>query len=91
MRCVGLDEEGVIFMATQWFWSDELSRSFHDSKKKLLGCKTTTLEFAGILIPFLTHPEMLMNQTVVIQVDNIGCHYAWENGYSNGDQTASFW
>ena len=89
MGCVGLDEDGIIFLASQWFWGDELSRSFHDSKKKLLGCKTTTLEFAGILIPFLTHPEMLVNQTVVIQVDNIGCHYAWENGYSNGDQTAS--
>ena len=49
-------------MATQWFWSDELSRNFQDSKKKLLGCKTMTLEFAGIFCPFLTHPEVQANQ-----------------------------
>ena len=78
MRCVGLDEEGVIFMATQWFWSDELSRNFQDSKKKLLGCKTMTLEFAGILCPFLTHPEVQANQNR----GHPGCHYAWENSYS---------
>ena len=27
--------------------------------------------------------------TVMVQVDNIGCHFAWENGYARSDTTAS--
>ena len=26
---------------------------------------------------------------MVVQVDNIGCHFAWENGYSKTDSSAS--
>ena len=64
-------------------------KTFIDSEAKFLGCKTTTLEFAGILIPFLSCPELLMNQTIVVEVDNIGCPFAWETGYSRTDATAS--
>ena len=32
---------------------------------------------------------MLSNQIIVIQVDNIGCHFAWLNGYASGDNLAS--
>ena len=30
-----------------------------------------------------------MNQTIVVKVDNIGCHFAWETGYSRSDNSAS--
>ena len=55
MGCVGLNKEGDIFFTSQ---------------TEFLGCNTTTLEFAGILIPFLSCPELLMNQTIVAKVDN---------------------
>ena len=89
MGCIGLDEEGEIFFASQKMWTTENSRAFFYSEQKFLGNKTTTLEFAGILIPFLCCPEMLSNQIIVIQVDNIGCHFAWLNGYASGDNLAS--
>ena len=54
-----------------------------------MGNKTTTLEFTGILIPFLLCPDIMINQHIVIQVDNIACHYAWERGYAREDNTAS--
>ena len=75
--------------ATQHFWNSDRSRTFVDSEGKFLGCKTTTLEFAGILVPFLSYPELLTAQTVVVQVDNIGCHSAWKNGYARSDNMAS--
>ena len=75
--------------ATQHFWNSDRSRTFVDSEGKFLGCKTTTLEFAGILVPFLSYPELLTDQTVVVQVDNIGCHFAWKNGYARSDNMAS--
>ena len=49
----------------------------------------TVIEFEGILIPFLSYLELLTNQTIVAKVDNIGCHFAWETGYSRTDATAS--
>ena len=57
-------------------------QTFVDSESKFLGNKTTTLEFTGILFPFLSYPELLTNQTVVVQVDNIRCHFVWENRYA---------
>ena len=89
MGSIGIDEEGEIFFASQQLWNTENSRVFFDTEQKFLGNKTTTLEFAGILIPFLCCPEKLANQIVVVQVDNIGCHFAWENGYASGDNLAS--
>ena len=89
MGSVGIDEEGEIFLATQKFWDLEKVETFMDSKEKSLGAKTTTLEFAGILVPFLLFPEKLMNQSIVVQVDNMGCYYAWQNGYTKEDMTAS--
>ena len=89
MGCVGIDEEGEIFMANQLFWESKSSRYFCDEEFKHLGSKTTTLEFTGIVIPFLICPEKLTNQIVMIQVDNIGCYYAWQNGYCKEDNMAS--
>ena len=56
-----------------------------------MGNKTTTLEFAGILVPFLLCLDLLEGQHVVVGVDmdNISCLYAWERGYSKDDNTAS--
>ena len=70
-------------------WKSDTSRFFLDHKSKHLGSKTTTLEFAGILIPFLTCPDLLKNQFIKVQVDNIGCVYAWQNGYCKEDNLAS--
>lgn len=87
--CIGLSGEGEVIFANQSLWSLPVMGLTRDSKKKFLGNKTTTLEFAGILIPFLLQPYLLCNQHVKIQVDNIGCVFAWEKGYSKEDNLAS--
>ena len=89
MGGVGLNEEGEIFMVCQNMWDMGKVGSFLDKDGKNLGSKTTSLEFTGILIPFLLYPEELRNKHVVVQVDNLGCYYAWENGYAKEDDTAS--
>ena len=37
----------------------------------------------------MQNPEKLRNQHVTVQVDNLGCYFAWENGYCKEDQLAS--
>ena len=86
---MGLNEEGEIFLVCQNMWDLGKVGSFLDKAGKNLGSKTTSLEFTGILIPFLLYPEELRNKHVVVQVDNLGCYYAWENGYAKEDDTAS--
>lgn len=87
--CVGLNEQGELIFANQTMWDSERTNTFVDVNGKRLGSKTTTLELVGIIVPFLLCPEMMKNQVVVIQVDNIGCHFAWQNGYVKEDNTAS--
>jgi len=87
--CIGLDEDGIPCLAFQYFWQVKERSSFVDCSGKFLGSKTTFLEFVGVLIPFLLIPDKLCNQHVVVRVDNIGCIYAWENGYCNSDMLTS--
>ena len=60
--CVGFSYDGVIIFTSQLFWPSSVLEGFRDSSGCLIGCKTTTLEFLGILIPFLFAPESLVNQ-----------------------------
>ena len=60
-----------------------------DVKLNNLGSKTPTLEFLGILIPFLIIPKDLCNMYIVVKVDNIGCFYGWLNKKTSGDIMAS--
>ena len=89
MGVVCRDEDGEICFASQTFWSFPDSTSLFDSSGKFLGCKTTSLELTGLIIAILQLGMDLEGQHVVLQVDNIGCHYVWAKGYSTGDQLAS--
>ena len=87
--CVGFSYDGVIIFASQLFWPCEVLEGFRDSSGSLMGCKTTTLEFLGILMPFLLAPETLVNQHVIVKVDITGCFFGWQNKHTPGDETAS--
>ena len=89
LGCIGLDEEGSVFFANQTLWDTDNMGMSRDSKNKFLGNKTTSLEFVGILLPFLLSPSLFNRKHVVVGVDNIGCYFAWQNGYSSGDNLAS--
>jgi hypothetical protein len=56
---------------------------------KRIGSKTTTLEFLGIIIPFILIPDQLAGQHIIVKVDNTGCYYGWLNKNSPNDETAS--
>ena len=76
---IGLSEEGIIIFAVRRFWSKEMITVKKDCEGKRFGNKTALLEFVGILLPFLLIPEKMTNQHIVLSVDNISCHYAWDN------------
>jgi hypothetical protein len=48
-----------------------------------------TLEFLGIIIPFLLIPRQLENQHIIVKVDNVACFFGWIKRHSPGDEMAS--
>jgi hypothetical protein len=86
---IGFDEEGVVIFANQFFWPFNFAQNNTDNLKKKYGIKTTTLEFIGLIIPFLLIPEKIANQYVVVRVDNSGCFFSWINRCAAGDETVS--
>jgi hypothetical protein len=86
---LGFDHSGIIIFAHQLWWPRGVLENHVDKKGKQFGSKTTTLEFLGILIPFLLIPDQMIGQHVIVKVDNTGCYYGWLNKNSPNDETAS--
>jgi hypothetical protein len=80
---VGFDHEGSMILAAQQFWP----KTFILERKDSTG--TTTLECIGMLLPFLSRPDLVANRHIVLRVDNVACVYGFENGQVRGDETAS--
>lgn len=86
---VGLDMEGKILFASQIFWPKETLCERFDEKGARYGAKTTTLEFLGMMLPFLQTPEKMRNKHIVLMVDNISCIFGWQNKAATHDNAAS--
>jgi hypothetical protein len=86
---IGVDINNETFFASQLFWPPGVLQTTRDSEGKLYGQKTTTLEFLGILVPFMLIPERMVNSYVVVAVDNTSCYYGWLNRQAPGDESAS--
>jgi len=85
---VGFDHNGIIIFATQLFWPEGIINTVRDMKSSSLGSNTTTLEFLGIILPFLIIPKQLAYQNVMVKVDT-GCFFGWLNRRAKGDIYAS--
>jgi hypothetical protein len=69
-------------------WPLSFVNSARDTRGCFYGSKTATLEAVGLLMPFLSIPEDLAGQNVVLYVDNMSLVYGWENGYVKNDESA---
>jgi hypothetical protein len=86
---IGVNCENEIIYVSQLLWPKGILQSKRDHEGKLYGQKTTTLEFLGILLPFVQIPNYVSGKYIVIKVDNTSCYYGWLNKQSAGDGTAS--
>jgi len=89
VACVGFNEEESVFMSSRIYWNETMISQGKDPNDKLWGNKSAFLESIGLLLPFITVPENLKNQHVVLKVDNMGCVFGWENRQLKGDAFAS--
>ena len=86
---IGLDREGRIVFAERVFWPAETLKIKKDGKGSAFGSKTTTLEFLGVLLPFIIDPNLVSNKHVILKVDNLSCVFGWENKGAKNDICAS--
>jgi hypothetical protein len=86
---IGFNHIGEIIFASQTWWPEGVLAFHRDNRDKCLGAKTTTLEFLGILMPFLLIPEKMVRRHVIVKVDNTGCYFGWINRHATNDELAS--
>jgi len=85
---IGIVGEKIVF-AGGYKWPFELLTKRIDSNGKEFGFKSTLLEAVGLLIPFLTEPELVKGKHVLLQVDNLAVVYAWNKRYCKNDAETS--
>jgi len=78
-----------IFFAGGIKWPFHLITKMKDSKNRLFGGKSTTLECIGLLIPLICEPKNIKNKFVIFFIDDINVIYAWEKKYCKNDQETS--
>jgi len=86
--CIGFDINGEVILTHQLFWPKSLAEK-KDEKGASFGSKTIFLESIGLLIPFLLIPDKIKCAHVVLNVDNMGCYFGWENRNVKGDKCAT--
>jgi len=70
-------------------WPEDFLLHAKDQLGRAYGCKSTFLELAGLIQPFLTIPEILQGREVLFLVDNLAVVYGWENRCIKNDLSAS--
>ena len=85
---VGFDGENLFF-AGGLKWNPALMTRLRDSKNRLWGSKSSALECIGLLLPFVTRPDLVKNKFVILFVDNISLIYALEKKYCKNDEETS--
>jgi hypothetical protein len=77
-----------------WFYASvSFPKSFllekRDSSDHAFGCKSSTLEAVGLLLPFLCCPALLIGREVTLLTDNEALVYGWDKRRVPHDNSAS--
>lgn len=70
-------------------WPKDFITLSHDEKGSYIGAKSTTLEMLGILLPLYHDISVIINNTVLLEVDNKAVVFSFKNGRSKMDSWAS--
>jgi len=86
---IGIGPQGEIWLCARVTWPAYLLLKARDEKKRPYGCKSTTLELVGLILPILTVPHLLQGKELCFHVDNLATVYGWENRAVAKDSSAS--
>ena len=86
---IGIGSQGEIWLCARVTWPAYLLLKARDEKNRAYGCKSTTLELVGLILPIITVPHLLQGKEVCFHVDNLATVYGWENKGVAKDSSAS--
>ena len=89
MAAIGIGQQCEIWLCARVTWPAYLLLKARDEKKRAYGCKSTTLELVGLILPILTVPHLLHGKELCFHVDNLSTVYGWENKAVAKDSSAS--
>ena len=89
VACIGGTNLEDVWGWTRISWPDGLLEKITDEKGRAFGCKSTTLESVGLLLPLLAFPKMVAGKHLVLKIDNTAVLWGWHNGYVKHDESAS--
>ena len=89
IACIGGTCYEDIWGWSRLSWPDGLLTGVKDEKGCYFGCKTTTLESVGLLMPLIAFPDKVKGRQLVFKIDNIAVMWGWRNGYVKNDESAS--
>jgi len=70
-------------------WPSNLLMGMKNREGTYFGTKSGTLEAIGLILPFISYPQDLRGQHIVLEVDNTSLAYGWEKHYSKKDPETS--
>jgi hypothetical protein len=83
-----IEDDQVWFFASIVFPRDFLLER-RDSADHAFGCKSSTLEAIGLILPFLCCPNILVGREVTLLTDNEALVYGWDKKRVPHDNSAS--
>ena len=79
----------ISLLISRIFWPPHFIFHAKDNKGTRIAAKSSTLEAIGVLLPFLSFPEILAGKHVILQVDNLSLIHGWKKRQMNNDLEAS--
>jgi hypothetical protein len=83
-----IEEDDIWFFASVTFPRDFLLEK-RDAADHAFGCKSSTLEAVGLLLPFLCCPTILIGREVTLLTDNEALVFGWDKKRVPHDNSAS--
>jgi hypothetical protein len=83
-----IEDDDIWFFASVTFPTEFLLKH-RDSLDRAYGCKSSTLEAIGLILPFLCCPHLLIGREVTLLTDNEALVYGWEKRRVPHDTSAS--
>ena len=89
VACLGGESLEDVWCWCRLAWPVGFLDEQKDEKGTSFGCKSTTLEAVGMLLPFLAFPEKVRGRNVVFRIDNMAVLFGWYHGFVKNDKSAS--
>jgi hypothetical protein len=86
---LGCTPDNNIWFCARVIWPKKFLLHARDSRDHAYGCKSSTLEAVGIILPFLCCPTFLAGKEVILLTDNESIIFGWDSRRVKNDISAS--